>query len=64
MRLLGTTTQTLVHKGGLETTNYKSKIYLNFVLNFSKIAFKILFIFKLPIFTLFIIFMVDVHFPY
>lgn len=38
MRSLGITTQTLVYKGGLETTNYMSKIYLNFALNFSKIT--------------------------
>lgn len=46
MRSLGITTQTLVYKGGLETTNYRSKIYLNFALNFSKIIVKILFIFN------------------
>lgn len=38
LRSLGITTQTLVYKGGLETTNYRSKIYLNFALNFSKIT--------------------------
>jgi hypothetical protein len=64
LRSLGITTQTLVYKGGLETTNYRSKIYLNFALNFSKITLKNLFIFKLPIFTLFVILMVDIHFPY